>query len=97
MSDFPFEGFEILKDAEAGDWCHEHLDDFVQVLLQNFAPEELTKGNIRESAKNYIVEHQNDEDFAAIVRKADGTDGLFLGLVIKVMSDYMLHLVIQRG
>lgn len=90
MIDFPDEGNAMLDEAHAREWCEEHLDDFRATL-----PEETTRGAIREAAKAYIVAHQDNDDFAMIRETADGTNGLFVGLVITVMAEYMLELIAQ--
>lgn len=93
---FPDEGYRTLHDAGAQEWCEHQLDNFIDYLTEHVPQPEMTVGRIRQTAVEYITQQQMTAEFAPIAQRCDGTDGLFLGVVITMMAEYLKALVLDR-
>lgn len=91
------EAYASMEAMGGKTWCEERLEDFVQVLLGEFKPEELTQGNIRKAAERYIHDRVDSEEFAEIRQKIEAENPMMIGIYIAIMAEYMLELVINRG
>lgn len=93
---FPKAGYDLLDEAGAREWCEDELDNFVDYIVQTMPETAMTVGSIGQAAKDYLVQEQEVPGMVAITIKCDGTNGLFLGLVRKVMAEYLQALVVDR-
>lgn len=78
-------------------WCEAHLEDFVQALLGQFAPEAMTQGNIKKAAERYIFDRVDSEEFAEVRSAIEAENPAMVGLYIAIMAEHMLTLVMARG
>ncbi len=89
-------GYRTLTEAGAQVWCEDELENFIGYLTAQVPESEMTAGRIRQEALAYIATQQETESFAPITERCDGTNGLFLGLVITMMGEYLKALVLDR-
>lgn len=85
-------------DAHGGkQWCEAHLETFVAHLVGQFEENEMTQGNIRKAAEQFIFDKVDDADFADLRQRIEAENPAMVGIYIKIMAEYMLELVIHRG
>lgn len=94
---FNEEAYAFMESVGGKAWCAAHLEDFVQTVLGQFTPEEMTKGAIRKAAERYIFERVDSEEFADIRGRVEAENPAMVGIAIAIMAQYMLELVIARG
>ena len=94
---FNEEAYAFMESVGGKDWCNAHQEDFVRTLVEQFAPEEMTQGNIRKAAERYIFNQVDSEGFADIRNRVEAENPAMVGIVIAIMAQYMLELVIARG
>lgn len=93
---FNTEAYAFMEILGGKAWCTAHCEAFTRMLLEQFAPEEMTQGNIRKAAERYIFSQVDSEAFADIRNRIEAENPAMVGIVIAIMAQYMLDLVIAQ-
>lgn len=95
--EFNDEAYADMEAVGGKQWCQDNLQAFVAHLLATLKPEEMTQTVICDQARSYIYNLVDDVTFAELRARIEQENPAMVGIYIRIMAEYMLELVINRG